>query len=232
MNGVDMSSYQRTRRLFFDYAKCNTFRLFVTFTFDPKKHPDCYDYDYSLKKVVRFLNNTKTKYGNFEHLMVAEQTKDGKWHFHALLTGFTGPMHEVPLSVSQKAKRTRYNWPDELYRHYKIDVWEQSNGFADAETIVPSHHDQVVGYAAKYVAKDIDTASIHDKNRKRYFSSQGLNKPTKLYNETLDTLQRAVPYDTNKIETIETDWTNQYTMPRLPVGDSGAHQPTTTLKTA
>jgi hypothetical protein len=205
------TSFARTRRIFFDYAKCNTFKISLTLTFDPKKHPKCYDYDYSLKKISTFLKNTKRKYGNFEHLFVIEVTKDGKHHFHALLTGFTGRMHELPLSVAQKAKRTRYNWPEDEYKHFKIDAWEQSNGFADAETIMSSHHDQAVGYAAKYVAKDLES-SIHGKHRKRFFASHGLKKPIKRYNENPEEIIAQGQYDLKNIEITETEWTTQYTL--------------------
>jgi len=82
-------SVRRTRRTISDYVRCNTFDLFVTFTFDPKK-VDRYDLLDTYLKMQGWLHRQQRKYDNFKYIIVPERHKDGAIHFHALFGGYEG----------------------------------------------------------------------------------------------------------------------------------------------
>lgn len=188
------SSLRRTRREIADIVDCNDFDKFATFTFDPKKHPLCKDYEYAKKIISKWLKNQQLTHGAFRYILVPERQFNGNIHFHALLGGFTGQYY--PTNQRGNAQNTR--------QCYKIKSWESRYGFADMEDI---GNKQATGrYIGKYITKDMTRtpytaySSISDpttigkdteivkKYQKRYFSSQNLKKPTKEYNHQLKTL--------------------------------------------
>jgi hypothetical protein len=190
-------SLARTRREMLDLAECNDWDMFVTLTFDPKKHPRCNEIPYALNKVDNWLMNQKRKYGHFDHLGVYEPQKSGNIHFHMLLNGFTGHYHEVPLSKRQKNRK------QEGLHAYKIDSWERNNGFADMETIVDK--DRLAKYMMKYLQKDL-SSSIHGKGSKRYFASKGLTRPKKTYWLELSEMIATGNYTEHQLEHYENDY--------------------------
>jgi hypothetical protein len=170
-----------------DLAECNEFDKFATFTFDPKKHPLCKDYEYAKKIIIKWLKNQQLTHGSFRYILVPERQSSGNIHFHALLGGFTGKYYKT--NIRNKGRK------DER-QCYKIKSWETRYGFADMEDI--SYKQRAANYIAKYINKDMTRThtpesegmdkhtQIIQKNGKRYFSSKGLNKPTRKYNEHLD----------------------------------------------
>lgn len=190
-------SIGRTRRSMLELAECNYFDMFATFTFDPKKHPRCYEMAWAEKKMINWLNNQQKAYGAFNYIVVRELMKDGKVHFHALLGGFTGHFHELPLSKKQKQRNI------EGLRAYKIDSWETNNGFADMEKIVDKQ--KLTNYIMKYITKDI---TLIESGKKRYFANKSLVRPHTVYNptETLLSGSRGIVYDESRKETYETAW--------------------------
>lgn len=189
------SSIRRTKREISDIVDCNDFDLFATFTFDPKKHPDCANWDYSKKKIVQWLNKQQARHGAFRYLLVPERQKNGNIHFHALLGGFTG-----------KIKATNIRGSGDYQRQcYKLISWEKSNGFADAEEI--SNKEAIGRYIGKYLQKNISPEElIASKNGKRYFSSKGLNKPKKQYNLTLEEVQENYLFNPADVYDYENDY--------------------------
>lgn len=203
MNSIDRS-LARTRREIADIVDSNDFDKFATFTFDPKKHPECDNYDYAKKKMIVWLSNQQAKYGAFRYLLIPERQSNGNLHFHALLGGFTGHYHAT--NVRGKGKNQR--------QCYKIDSWEKSNGFADMEDI--GNKEATGKYIGKYIAKEItsDTApsqndkkhvQIVEKYGKRYFSSKGLNKPKKVYNLDMVSIIGKYDLDVTSIQDYEND---------------------------
>lgn len=159
-------SLRRAKQKIKDYALMNDFDKFATFTFDPKKH-NAYDYTYCHSKLSKWLQNQSSKHGKFRYIVVSEQMKDGKWHFHALLGEFTGKYYKTNLRGAKNGER----------QCYKIDSWEKNYGFADMEDI--SEPKRIANYITKYISKDFDSKA---KNAKRYWCSKGLNLPTIAYN--------------------------------------------------
>ena len=55
-----LNSIQRTRTIIREYAHCNNFNYFVTFTFNDKKI-NRYDYNLIKQKLTKIFNNCKNK---------------------------------------------------------------------------------------------------------------------------------------------------------------------------
>jgi len=182
------SSLRRTRREIADIVDCNDFDKFATFTFDPKKHPRCKDYEYAKAIIIKWLKNQQHAHGSFRYVLVPERQSNGNIHFHALLGGFTGKYHKTNTRGNGENKR----------QCYKINSWEARYGFADMEEI--SNKEATGRYIGKYITKDMTrtqeinptvidkNTQITKKHQKRYFNSQGLNKPIKQYNERIATV--------------------------------------------
>jgi len=209
------SSLRRTRREISDIVECNDFDKFATFTFDPKKHPKCNDYQYAKAQIIRFFKSQQASHGSFRYLVVAERQENGNIHFHALLGSYTGR-----LFLTRKRGSG-----DRVRQCYKILPWEKKFGFADCEDI--GNKEATGRYIGKYLTKDISSTltgngveptsiyptgvigkhtPIHSKGEKRYFSSKGLNKPTKTYNQNLQKVTNFSNYDLSKTNKYENDF--------------------------
>lgn len=200
------SSLRRTRREIADIVDCNDFDKFATFTFDPKKHPLCKDYEYAKTIMIKWLKNQQLTHGAFRYVLVPERQSNGNIHFHALLGAFTGKYHTTNQRGNGDNKR----------QCYKINSWETRYGFADMEDI--GNKEATGRYIGKYITKEMtrtqnieDTAinkhtEITKKYGKRYFSSKGLNKPVKVYNEHLKQVEK----DHNLDKTTANEYENDF----------------------
>lgn len=160
------SSLQRTKTLMTDYTLCNEFDSFVTFTYDPKK-VDRFDISEGKRKITKWLNNTKTNklrsnYSpDLQYLVIPELHKDGAIHFHALFKNYLGLLDDSYKKVNG---RPAYNLPD----------WD----YGYSTLIKIDNIEKVSSYMQKYITKDM----LKIGNKKRYFASRNLKKPTKTYN--------------------------------------------------
>jgi len=208
------SSLRRTRREIADIVDCNPFTHFGTLTFDPKKHPNCSDYDYSKTKFTNWMNGQQKKHGSFPYIAIPERQNNGNLHFHLLFAKPTFKHHKTNLRGTKDNQR----------QCYKIDSWEQHYGFADFEDI--QNKSATGKYIGKYITKDLfphtgmglvspDNAptdvlhkdsAIFKKYGKRYFSSKGLKKPTKKYNDTLENTIRQHSLNLDTMHTYENDF--------------------------
>lgn len=165
---VTRSSLLRTKQLLTDLCIENDFDLFCTFTFDPKR--------YNSKDILRcrtymntWIRNSKERHSpHLEYLIVPELHKSGAIHFHALFKHFEGVLKD-----SKHCQNGR--------RVYNIRNWQF--GFSTAVFI--DNQEAVSRYIRKYITKDM----ILFPGRKRYFCSQGLKRPSKSQNITLDWLK-------------------------------------------
>jgi len=200
------SSLRRTRREIADIVDCNDFDMFATLTFDPKKHPLAKDYEYAKKIVIKWLKNQQLTHGAFRYVLVPERQSNGNIHFHALLGGFTGKYHKT---------NTRGN-ADNKRQCFKINSWEARYGFADMEEI--GNKEATGRYIGKYITKEMTRTQVIDdgtigkhteitkKHEKRYFASQGLNKPVKQYNEHIATVVKEQNLDKTTADEYENDF--------------------------
>lgn len=151
---VQEVSLSRTKRKVYDYAKCNDWEFFVTFTFN-KHLVNRYDYIECANKLSKWLNNLRRSSPGLSYLVVPEQHKDGAWHFHGLFAGLNPDEivwsgRYVIKKVCSKGCRTRFVKTDrKIYKigRYKLG-WMTATEVQDKQ--------RVVTYITKYVTKDID----------------------------------------------------------------------------
>lgn len=164
-------SMKRTQKKVFDYARCNDWEWFVTFTFSPKKI-DRYDYDLCAKKISKWLNNIRRSSPHLSYIVVPERHKDGAWHFHGLFSGlddrqivWTGKYVIKRVRMLNRSKYVRTS--DKIYKFgsYKLG-WMTATKVREKE--------RVTSYITKYVTKDLCNASY---GRKRYWCSRNLLLP-------------------------------------------------------
>lgn len=169
---TDKAQEERTRRQIFairrrikGYAFSNSFKWFVTLTFNPEK-VDSSDYETAKTILLKWCRKMRDRYEKFDYLIIPELHKSGAVHFHGLLGDISADFVEAAHPKTGKP----------LIRHnrqvYNLTEWEY--GFSDCEEIESPER------AATYITKYVTSALLTDKkmyNKKRYFNSQGLAKP-------------------------------------------------------
>lgn len=154
------SSLMRTKTKITDLTLANDFDLFCTFTFDPLL-VDSFNYETAKSKMSKWLNNSRRNSPELSYLIIAELHKSGRIHFHALMKNYKG---ELTFTNKQKNKRNIYNMPNWQY------------GFSTAIKI--DNIGKVSSYVQKYITKDM----LKIGNKKRFWASRNLKKPTVSYN--------------------------------------------------
>lgn len=156
-------SIRRSKRIVRDYVICNHFDIFVTITFASDRH----NIELSKKKLNIWLKNQRDRNGKFSYVFVPEYHKDGALHFHGVLNNYSGR-----LVQSRSSKTNRY-----LSSNGKpvFEFAEYKSGFTKVQYIgnTPEDHAKVGGYISKYITKEM--VSLFGK--KRFWSSQGLERP-------------------------------------------------------
>ena len=157
-------SIRRTKSAIKDYVHCNSFDLFVTFTFESERN----DPDNSKQKLNNWIKNQRKRTGSFQYLVVPEFHKDAEsLHFHALFQGFNG---KVSRALNPHTQQPLTKRGGAVY-----DLPSYRSGFSDAYMLTNDSHGQVqiAYYLQKYITKDMPLF----KGRNRYWASKGLKKP-------------------------------------------------------
>lgn len=173
LESVREVSLNRTKGKIYNYAKCNDWDFFVTFTFSKNK-VDRYDYDECTKKLSVWLNNLRKRSPLLSYVIVPEQHKDGAWHFHGLVAGLDKREIEwsgryVIKKVRQNGCRTKFVRTDrKIFKigRYKLG-WMTATEIQDRQ--------RAVTYITKYVTKDMMKGLY---GKKRYWASRNLMLPT------------------------------------------------------
>lgn len=152
------SSCKRSLEKVYQYAMCNRWDWFFTLTFNPGL-VDSMNYDVVLAKVRKWFNNVHSRYApDIGYLVVPEQHKSGRWHFHALVSD-AGALEFVD-SGHKSHGEVIYNIPQ--FR------W----GFTTATRVQDTK--KVSSYLCKYITKDLCRST---QNKRRYLSSKNLRLP-------------------------------------------------------
>lgn len=164
-------SMKRTKGKVFNYARCNDWDWFVTFTFSPDK-VNRYDYDECIKKIKPWLDNVRRSSPSLSYLVVPERHKDGAWHFHGLFSGLNESQIVWSGKYVIKRKwmlgRSQYvRTKEKIYRFgsYKLG-WMTATAVREKE--------RVTSYITKYITKELCDSSY---GRKRYWCSRNLLLP-------------------------------------------------------
>lgn len=139
----------------YDYAKCNDFTWFCTFTLDPKIC-DSFDYDIASKELAKFRKWLSRE--QIQYIFVPEQHKSGAWHFHGLLAD--------GLQLKQAVNAKTGEVIPEVY-----NILNYHSGFTTATKIKDKN--RINTYITKYLTKEMSVPS----GRKRYWCSTGLSLP-------------------------------------------------------
>lgn len=100
-------SRNRTINSIYDIARSNEWEWFFTLTFNPDK-VDSFDYAACSKKLSDWLHNMKKKAPEMKYIVVPEQHKSGRWHFHGLFTNVDS-MNFVDSGLVDKKGKIIYN---------------------------------------------------------------------------------------------------------------------------
>lgn len=147
-------SIQRAKSRVREYALCNEWDWFCTFTLNEQKQDR-----FNLRQWARdfgvWIGNYNKKYGaNLRYLIVPEQHKNGAWHCHGLLAG-----------VSPESLATNE------HGYLTMPYYANRFGFINLSQI--SDKSKCASYVAKYITKG--GASV-GKNEHMFYTSRGLNK--------------------------------------------------------
>lgn len=153
-------SIDRTKQKIREYALCNKFSMFVTFTFKE----DRYDDQLKFQQMKTWLDNQRKRLGTFKYVLVPERHKDGAYHFHALFADYNGRI------ISKKLKNGRMV--------YKLGSYKL--GISDVEYIKSDKRtrNKTASYISKYITKEMPMLP----GKKRYWCSQDLSRPLKMNN--------------------------------------------------
>lgn len=151
------NSMARAKNNIFYLARSNSWEWFVTLTFNPDK-VDSFDYDEVTKKLSLWLNNARKKCPDMKYLVVPEQHKSGRWHFHGIFSNID------ELGFIDSGLKTKKNEPI-----YNLNVYRL--GFSTATKV--SSTEKVSKYISKYITKDV---CLSTKGKKRYWHSKNLYK--------------------------------------------------------
>ena len=184
-----VSSLARTKGTVRDLVLCNNFELFCTFTFNPDK-VDSFNFQKCWLKMSTWLHhqrdNSREKGIEFKYLIIPERHKSGRWHFHALISGYTSTLKDTKLKTTS------------LNPIFNITSFR--SGFTTAVRI--DSKQGVSNYVTKYITKDFITSF----NQRRFFCSHNLVRPVKKLNTTI--LKQTLPLFKKQI--YENDQTIQY----------------------
>ncbi|WP_313162545.1 hypothetical protein [Sedimentibacter sp.] len=174
-----------------DYAFCNEWEYFVTFTFSDQ-NIDRYDLKEVKKRMGKFFNNYKNrKNPDFCYLLVPEFHQDGAIHFHGLVKGIRDfDLYEftpfrsngdyiVTCKSNGQAVMTYSKLPvyilnqlDKGLKVYDFSEFSQRFGFTTVEPI--RNMDAAALYITKYITKDLVSLPLHTCC---YLNSKGLRTP-------------------------------------------------------
>lgn len=177
----------RAKGMVFEYASCNPWELFGTFTIDGNKYPrddlkGFYDKYGDWLKYYNKKHNLAVKYVNIPEL----HSDEINWHMHGIL-------HGLPLSHLKKFEKgdksengkpiPKYLWEN---GYYYWPEYKKKFGFCSFGKI--RDQDKTAAYMTKYITKDI-SKSVRELNAKSYYCSRGLKKAEELNRGYL-----AIPY--------------------------------------
>ena len=161
-------SLSRSKRIIWEYARCNKWDYFVTLTLDEKKidRKDLAGAVARMGRMIWKLNQSVTgeKWGRqkkVEYVIVPELHKDGSVHFHGLMRGF----HKSDLRINEHG-----------YIEWKH--WREKFGFCNLQEI--KDREKVCSYITKYVSKEM-CETVKGKGLHVFYASHGLEKPYVIY---------------------------------------------------
>lgn len=151
-------SADRSLNKVYDYARANMWEWFFTLTFNPDK-VDSFNYDEVTQKLSKWVRNLRRVCPDMKYVVVPEQHKSGRWHFHGLFSN-VDELRMVDSGYTDASGKTIYN------------VGNYSLGFSTATRVEDSG--RASSYLSKYITKDLADSTF---GKKRYWASRNLDLP-------------------------------------------------------
>lgn len=147
-----------------EYALCNQWDWWCTFTLNKEKYPNRADLDKYAKDFMEFVHNynrrTPDEY-KVKYLLVPEQHADGSWHMHGFIKGIN-PKDLV------KNENGYLEWKQ----------YRKKFGFISMDKIKDA--DRASSYILKYMTKDTEK-NVTEINKHMYYCSKGLERAVEVY---------------------------------------------------
>lgn len=160
------SAVYRARSMVREYALCNDWDFFCTFTLSKLKI-DRYDLKTILLSLMKWLDNRRQRnYPNLRYLLIPEPHEDGAWHLHGFFSG-------VPLSpLPDWAPRDLLEGGYQEWTDYRLRFgW---NSFAPIRSA-----EAVAFYVTKYITKNLANSAV-PVGVHLYYHSRGLRRALKV----------------------------------------------------
>lgn len=151
-------SMRRTINMVYDIARSNSWDWFITLTFNPQK-VDSFNYSDVSNKLSVWLMNLRKKCPDMVYLVVPEQHKSGRWHFHGLFSN-VGNLCFIDSGKRDNKGRIIYN-----VGNYRLG-WSTATQINDIK--------RACSYLVKYLTKDLCNATF---GKKRYWVSRNAKRP-------------------------------------------------------
>lgn len=181
-NGKLANNIIRAKSKIYEYALCNDWDFFATFTIDKEKY-DRYNLKEFKKAFTQKIRNINKKYNcKIKYLLIPEQHKDGAWHMHGFLSG----LPDQEIRAFDKSEHLPLYLIDKIIKGEKVFTWisyQKKFGFCDLEPIKDIY--KASSYVTKYVTKVLEH-SVTECNADLYYHSQGLNKASEVLKGFLD----------------------------------------------
>lgn len=157
----------RAKRMVKEYALCNEWDYFVTFTIEKEKF-DRYDLKAYYKAFGEFIHNYNrrcTEDEKVRYILIPEMHEDGAWHMHGLVNGIRGR--------------------DLVKNEHGYLVWKQyTEKFGRIMSLGKIRDkNKVSSYITKYISKNM-ARSVSEYGAHLYYCSRGLKTGTVIYRGT------------------------------------------------
>ncbi len=166
------SSISRSRKIILEYALCNKWDWFCSFTLDSKKY-DRYDLDKFVKSFTQFIRDTRKKGYPIKYLLIPERHKDGAWHMHGLMSDLP------PLVKFTALRRQGRKVPSDLCKNDFYCWLAVSDKFGWCSLGKIRSPVKSAFYTSKYMTKDNDFL-VTDLGKHMVLTSRNLNRASKI----------------------------------------------------
>lgn len=166
----------RARSKIFEYALCNDWDYFATFTVDPQKY-NRNDLDRYHKSFSQYIRNFNRENGTaIKYLLIPEKHQKGGWHEHGIILGLPASVlrlftleEKLPKYIREKIKAGEkvYEWIE----------YRERFGFCDIEPV--RSKEGVSKYITKYISKELER-SVTAIGAHLYYCSNGLETATEI----------------------------------------------------
>lgn len=182
------NNISRAKATVLEYALCNEFEYFCTFTIDKLKY-NRYNLDAFYKDFGKFINNYKNK---IDYILIPELHSDGAWHMHGLFNG----IDKKDLINFDDLHDKKY--PKRLLNKGYFNFKKYQKKFGFCSFCLVDNKTKVSSYITKYISKDLKKGVI-EYGKHSFYSSNNLKKS--------EQIKKGILYQNNDLDySFENDY--------------------------